>query len=62
MRKQHNLGEICIRGSRIYLIHRMGSCIVESDITPVWHFFKQVTEFAKLSPKEKEKYEIKKPL
>lgn len=46
-REINKLGWIELRHNRIYLIHRNKNIKTEIDITPVWHFFKEVNDFIK---------------
>lgn len=47
MNSNHKLGEIELRGSRLYLIKQMNGMKVDVDVTPLWHFFKEVDDFTK---------------
>lgn len=47
MKNRYPLGEIEIRGNRLYLIQRFGSGTVEQDVTPLWNFFKDLEKYMK---------------
>ena len=53
MKHKNHYGEIVIRDNRVYLKKWVE---IETDITNVHNFFKEASEYAKLSPEEKEKY------
>lgn len=56
------LGEIELRGNRLFLHHGLNNCKVEIDITPVWNFFEEVSNYMKqpLGVVEEVKEEVKK--
>lgn len=45
MKSRYPLGEVELKGSRLYLIHRMRGGKIELDITTVWHFFNEIKDF-----------------
>lgn len=45
--KKYKLGEVELRGDRIWLIHSFNGNKVEVDATPLWNFFLEVEEFKK---------------
>jgi hypothetical protein len=47
IKSRYPLGEIELRGGRLYLINRMKRGKIELDITSVWHFFNEVKDFEK---------------
>lgn len=44
---RYPLGILELREGRLFVKHNMGGATVEVDVTPVWHFFKEVSEFEK---------------
>jgi hypothetical protein len=47
MHTKYPLGEVVLKNNRIYLVHSAKGYWQEVDVTPLWHFFKEVTEFSK---------------
>lgn|SRR6266566_305873 len=45
MQSKKNLGTIELRGDRLYLLHQLRGLSVELDVTPLWHFFKEVDAY-----------------
>lgn len=45
MKNKHNLGEIILEGNRIFIQHETRHSKNKIDVTPVWHFFKDVMDF-----------------